>query len=113
MVALAERDTLATEPFEMTGAGARSPVRTRSPSALASCEIWLLSLDAVEIFASSASLLLLSCWSRPAYCASARLAASAAMSIPEPAPSAEMIEDAGEFEVEAVVVIRARTVARA
>jgi hypothetical protein len=86
-------EALATAGLATLGCGDRSPVRTRSPSALASSDRVLLMVEAAEICRSSTSLRAISRSLRAWNCTVARLVASAAMSIPLPAPSAVTIED--------------------
>ena len=87
-------ETFAIAELAMVGWAERSPVRTRSPSALAKEESRLRSVEASEICRSSTSdLLSRRCW-RDSNCAFARSSASATMSTPLPAPSVLAIEDA-------------------
>ena len=74
----------------------RSPVRTRSPIELDSWSNELLSAEAAEICRSTVSLRAVLRSSLTANCAWVRFWTSAAISIPLPAPSDEMIEDVAE-----------------
>ena len=90
-------ETFATAEFVMLGVGARSPVRSRSPSALAN---WLRELridPASEIWRSSVSDFCVSRALRPANCASANCEASPVMSIPLPMPSELAMFEAETF----------------
>jgi len=103
-----ERLALATVLLATCGWGERSPWRTRVPIDWASVVSMLLRLVAAEICASRVSDFACRRSVRPANCAAARLVASDAMSIPLPAPSAEMIDWVAE-DVELVVTMSERT----
>ena len=78
----------------MVGKGARSPVRKRSPNAVAKVEKLLRMEPASEMRRSSVSDWVVSRWLRPANCASANCTAKPVMSTPLPIPREEAIEEA-------------------
>ena len=84
--------TLATALLAICGWTERSPLRTRSPTALTSWANWPFSVAAADSWRSTVSERLVLRSIRAANCAVARLWASAVMSIPLPAPSEEIIE---------------------